>query len=353
MRWPWKTEKREQSSYTDTLVTLLVQQASGAVQSNPLATASLEAAAGVVARGFAAARIDGPAPYTAGLTPACMGLIGRSLIRDGEIALGIDVQDGMTMLWPAADFDIHGAFDPATWYYRLNLAGPSRYHTRAAVPAGGVVHCRYLTDPARPWRGIGPIESAALAGRLSAETVRALSDESSGPRGSVMPLPNTDGNDDTVTALKADLKTLKGSMALVESMKSGWQSGDDNRSAPKDWEQKRIGAEMPQSLVNLNEQASREILMACGLSTALFDAKAAAGSREAWRQALHAVISPLARLVEHELREKLHPDISLNLDALSASDIQGRARAFQSMVGGGMDVAKAAALSGLMVADDE
>ena len=31
-----------------------------------------------------------------------------------------------------------------------------------------------------------------------------------------------------------------------------------------------------------------------------------------------------------------------------ASDLSGRARAFQSMVGGGMDVQKAAALAGLM-----
>ena len=351
MRWPWKTEKRE-SSYTDTLTALLVSQASGAVQSSPLSTAALEAASGIVARGFAAARIDGEAPYTAGLTPSIMALIGRSLIRTGESVLSIAVQDGRTHLWPVADHDIHGCFDPSTWYYRLNLAGPSRYHTRAAIPAEGVLHFRYLIDPSRPWRGVGPIESAALAGRLSAETVKALSDESSGPRGSLMPLPNTDGADETVTKLKADLKTLKGSMALVESMKSGWQAGDDNRSAPKDWEQKRVGAEPPQSLVNLNDQASREILMACGLSTALFDAKAAAGSREAWRQCLHAVLSPLARLVEHELRMKLHPSISINLDALSASDIQGRARAFQSMVGGGMDPGKAAALSGLMVADE-
>ena len=349
MRWPWQSEKREQSSYTDTLIALLTQQATGSLQSNPLSTAALEAAAGVVARGFAAARVDGPAPYTAALTPSCLGLIGRALIRDGEIALGIDIQDGMAMLWPAADFDIHGGYQPESWTYRLNLAGPSRYHTRAAVPAEGVVHCRYLTDPARPWRGIGPIESAALAGKLSAETVKALSDESSGPRGSVLPMPNKDGNDDSVTALKADLKSLRGSMALVESMASGWQSGDNASSAPKDWQQVRIGSTPPQSLVNLNDQASKEILMACGISPALWDSTAAAASREAWRQCLHAVISPLARLVEHELRMKLHPSISINLDALSASDIQGRARAFQSMVTAGMDVSKAAALSGLMM----
>ena len=50
-----------------------------------------------------------------------------------------------------------------------------------------------------------------------------------------------------------------------------------------------------------------------------------------------------------ELSEKFEFPVSLNFDSLMASDISGRARAFQSMVGGGMDITKAAALSGLMV----
>ena len=43
--------------------------------------------------------------------------------------------------------------------------------------------------------------------------------------------------------------------------------------------------------------------------------------------------------------------VTLGWDALMASDVQGRARAFQSMVGGGMDVARAAGLSGLLSED--
>jgi len=46
-----------------------------------------------------------------------------------------------------------------------------------------------------------------------------------------------------------------------------------------------------------------------------------------------------------------HPDPAITLDweELRASDIQGSARAFQSMVGGGMPIERAAALSGLLV----
>ena len=72
--------------------------------------------------------------------------------------------------------------------------------------------------------------------------------------------------------------------------------------------------------------------------------------RESWRQLLHATIAPLGRLVETELRDKLDaPALTLEWSELRASDIAGRARAFGSMVTAGMDVEKAAALSGLLM----
>ena len=63
---------------------------------------------------------------------------------------------------------------------------------------------------------------------------------------------------------------------------------------------------------------------------------------------MFGVIAPLGRQVENELRVKLdEPGLRLIWDELRASDLAGRARAFQSMVTAGMDVGKAAALSGL------
>ena len=63
-----------------------------------------------------------------------------------------------------------------------------------------------------------------------------------------------------------------------------------------------------------------------------------------------APILPWAEVVAAELSEKLERDIALSFDRLMASDLSGRARAFQSMVHGGMDLAQAAALAGLMEA---
>ena len=71
--------------------------------------------------------------------------------------------------------------------------------------------------------------------------------------------------------------------------------------------------------------------------------------REAWRQFLHTGVAPVALSVSQELADKLEvPDLKLSHDRMIANDLSGRARAFQSMVGGGMEVAKAAALAGLM-----
>ncbi|MCY4487666.1 MAG: hypothetical protein OXF11_11210 [Deltaproteobacteria bacterium] len=74
-------------------------------------------------------------------------------------------------------------------------------------------------------------------------------------------------------------------------------------------------------------------------------------SREAWRRFLHGSVDAVAKLVAQELSDKLEMDVSLDLSGLHASDIQGRARAFQSLVGAGMPVGEAAAVTGL-IGDD-
>ena len=63
---------------------------------------------------------------------------------------------------------------------------------------------------------------------------------------------------------------------------------------------------------------------------------------------LHSTIAPMGKIVSEELTAKFETPISLSFDALFAADLSGRARAFQSLVGGGMDIGKAAGLAGLM-----
>ena len=269
-------------------------------------------------------------------------MIGRSLIRRGEVLFLLDTSSGNLRLLPAETHDVSGGPDPSTWEYRLTLGGPSRIVTHDYVGADSVLHFRYASDAARPWRGNSPVEVAALAGKLSAETMRALADESSGPIGRLLGIP-VDGDDATVSGLKANIANARGKVALLESGDWGNAGGDTKVSLKAE----RFGAEPPQSLVNLADLASKEIYAACGFNAALWGGSQAASVREAWRLALFGVLSPLGRLVESEMKDKLDDEVSLSWGELRASDLSGRARAFQSMVGAGMEVERAAGLAGL------
>ena len=77
-----------------------------------------------------------------------------------------------------------------------------------------------------------------------------------------------------------------------------------------------------------------------------------AAVREAWRRYGHAFLQPTGGIVAAELAEKLDASgLALDFSALFASDITGRARAFASMVQAGMEIDKAAALSGLLTGE--
>ena len=342
--WPTFGNKLEtRASYTDTVISAFLANATGGRHlAIPAATAALEACVGLTGRGFAAAEVTGPTTLTSALTPGVLELVGRSLIRTGELVLLIDTQAGKLRLIPAETHDVEGGPFPETWEYRLTLGGPSRTVTYDIVPAASVLHFRYAADASTPWRGNGPVEVAALAGRLSAETVRALADEASGPVGRLLGVP-VDGEDATVLKLKDDIKNAAGRVALLEAGDWGNAGGD----AKVDLKTERFGAEPPASLVELVDVSSREIYAACGFNSALWGGSQAASVREARRLALFGVLSPLGRLVEAELKDKLDDEVSLSWQELRASDLSGRARAFQSMVGAGMEVERAADLAGL------
>ena len=191
----------------------------------PSATAALEACAGTVGRGFAASEVSGPDTLARALTPGVLELVGRSLIRTGEVVFFISTSSGNLRLIPAEAHDVVGGPDPSSWSYRLTLGGPSRTVTYDDVPAQSTLHFKYAADP--PWKGNGPVQVAALAGRLSAETARALADESSGPVGRLLGLP-VDGQDATVQALKADIANARGKVALLETGDWGNAGGDTN-----------------------------------------------------------------------------------------------------------------------------
>ena len=342
--WFGGLRTRADSSYTDALIAAITANAGNTTTAFPTATAALEACAGFYGRAFAASEISAPDSIARLLTPDVMQLIGRSLIRRGEIVYYMSVRGGVLDLMPCAFHDIDGEPNRESWTYRCTVGGPERTWTYDAIPGAGVLHFQYANDVETPWRGVSPLGVAMLAGRLSAETAAALADESGSVHGSFVEVPVDP--DATVDPLKADIKRAKGALLMVEA-------GDyDNagRGRQADYKQKRFGADPPASLVALHTEASGEVYAACGLNETLFRAGQGSGAREAYRQALFSAIAPLGMIVQSELRRKFETeDITIDWTELRASDIVGRARAFKSLVESGVESDKAAALSGLLL----
>ena len=348
MRWPWQRREKRESSFTDALVTQILASAAGASLAQPTAIVALECAANLYARGFAAARVQGPAWAQRALSPACLALCGRVLIRSGELVLAIDATDGELRLWPAADYDVHGSFDSGDWTYRLNLAGPSVFTTRDPVPASGVVHLMYARDPQRPWRGVGPLDAASSTGALAANLKTRLSEEAGGPVGHLLPIPQDGGgDDDPLMSFKADIRAAKGRPLLVETTAAGFGEGPGlgagarldrpalrrkSHANPADPARRR-GHVGPRRLrrnpgvggVGGRNRSSRRLAtIHHGVSRAAVADRGPGALRQAGNG--------------RELRPT----------GLWAHDLQGRAAAFQKLVAGGVSVNEALTTSGLL-----
>ena len=344
MKFPWsRNEVRAGTTFTDSFIAALTAKADGAGLIAATATAALESCAGLVGRGFASAKVGGRDVLSAALTPDILEMTGRALIRRGEVLFYVDSSGSRLLLLPATSYDIQGGPNPATWTYNLMLNGPSGNMTYTGLGAESVIHVKYAVDPVEPWRGNAPLDVARQSGRLSSELVNALADESSTPTGQVMGLA-VDGNDDTIVTLKADFKTAKGKLAFMQAGDWGAAGGSFTDLVPK-----RFGAMPPEPLVELFKHSSAEVFSSCGFNPALFVAGDAASLRESWRLALFGVVSPLAIKFAAELSLKFDEEITLGFEEMKASDVQGRARAMQSMVGGGMEIERAVALSGLLM----
>ena len=348
--WPFKShappqEGVEDRAYTDALVARIVAQ-TGTAPADALRTTALEIGAGVVSRAFASVIPEGlPPGYE--LRPHVLGAIGRDLIVNGEWAgcwrAGL--------LIGARHWVVRGATpDEDEWSYRLDLPAPDRTVVRV-LPGREVVHVRYSVDAARPWEGVAPLQRATAGAAMVAMLEDRLAQEASGPVGYLLPIP-TDGAAGGVDGLKEDLATLAGRTALVETTSAGW--GEGRAAAPAaDYRPQRIGLAPPAPVVALYEQIMTAILGTLGVPIELIVRAEGTGQREAWRRTLHGTLEPAIRLLEAQLRQTTMAPVTLSLDPLAASDIMGRARAFQSMVGGGMAVGEACAHSGLLSPEDD
>ena len=346
MNWKfWERPAQEQRSqpYTDAIVTLLESLSTD----NSLIderTATEEACAGLWSRAFASADVSPDTAATRALSPGILALMGRELFDQGQSVFEIQVRGGDVVLAPVSSWNVTGG---DMWDYELTVAQPSSIVTRYR-PSDAVVHVQYARDSARPWTAAGPIQRSSATRKLAANLEGRMAQEAGMPTGNVIPVPDTTGTE----ALQADIKGIKGNNVLVPSGLTGdWpESGQQGGNSRSDWMPRRLGANFPESMEPIRQGVSDHLAAAGGVPASLIRGDSeGTGRREGWRQFLHATIGPVSKIIIAELRIKLDtPDLTLSFDSLMASDLSGRARAFQSMVGGGLDVTKAAQLSGLM-----
>ena len=354
MRWPWqKAERREATGgYTEIISRLIEAQAAGTTQ-QASATAAVEAAAGILSRAFASATVEAPDDIAQALSPRCMALIGRDLIRVGESLHVIRMMNGRLRLVPASTWYLEGDADPDTWLCTATAYGPSG-STTWRVPWSSVIFAEWGSPTARPFHGLGPVTWAAETARLNANAERSLADEASGPIAALLPVPEgqdtgSDNEDDPLAPLRKDIGSARGRALLLESTASGFGEGRANAPA-RDWDPRYLHPSPTEGMVKLAESAFGRVLAACGCSPALFDDSDGTSKREALRQFFLGTVMPLARVIEREASEKFEIPVRLRFDLYNV-DLAGRAQAFQKLVAGGVAVNEALGVSGLM-ADD-
>lgn len=361
MRWPWQKREPEERStaqgYTASLTAAFEGAAVAGTEIAPLATAALEAAAGLYSRCLAAAVVRADPIIERALTPPVLALIARNLIRRGEDFHLIRVRNGRLELRPQGFTYAHGnSADPLAWTYQTTEYGPTESLHRW-VPAASMLHSRFSVSSARPWLGVPPWSWASSTGAAIAALERMVANEAKAPHGHLLGVPEAPAlSDDDETGpldgFRNDLAAAKG-RTLVMERASDWKQSDPSGTARGGIEHVTYG--LDRNLMDpLRTGVGRDVLAACGVPPTLFVANSdGTAQREAFRRFMHGSLRPLARLMESELRLKLDaPALELDLSELHAADVAGRARAFGQLVQAGVHPQDAAANTGVVLTRD-
>ena len=319
----------EDRGYSDIITQALVDAATDTVVDGYIS--ALETAAGTLSRAFASATVTGQGADA--FDPWVMSQIGRAIVESGEA------------VWYRVGRELRRADN-----YEILPSGLYQLSLSNGVfrrPADRVLHVRWALNIASG-RGQSALMSARTLRHMMQRLENSIATESNAPVGYLLPIP-ADGDSATVESLKKDLADLKGRIAVVETSRGGW----DQSAAPRrDFDLARLGPDIPRGNVEAFKVARSAVLSACGYAVQLDEDSDGTAQREAWRRYMHGTVSPLGRLVAVEAA-RIGLPIEIDFEALFASDIQGRARAFSSLVQGGMSLEAAAAASGILAAEGD
>ena len=340
MIWPWKGKREERADATDALIAALQGRAEGGDVQEPSGLAAVEMASGLVGRAFAGASVSGDRLRV--VTPQILEMIGRSLIRRGELVLALD--DGPRLL-PASGWEIRGMGpDSKLWTYRLNFDGPSGLTHNTFLLAGSVIHIRINCDSARCWVGRAPWSIASSTARTAASAEASAAAEASIPSARIAPIPSAD----EAQRLAYKQALTKGGTIAVQAAAQAALSGGAGQEPGNRWTPAVVHPEPSDAHIRLRRDSAADILGACGIPTALFDGSEGGAKREAFRQFIFSALQPWAAIVMGELREKLvSPDLLISFAGLHGADLATRGRALKQLVDAGVELPEAMAITGL------
>ena len=303
----WRKPEQRAADAGNVAVAAIVAAARGQTADGD-GTAAAVATIGLIGRLFAAATID-PPEFASVLTPAVLQDIARRLIMHGNAVYTFEIEP--PIFGAVGSFAVvGGGLHPDGWVYDLDLPTPAGTLRRRELGAG-LVHVRYNAPAGAPWRGTAPLADAGLSAAQLANIERRLGEEANTRVGSLLTYPDGASNT-TVDGIRADLGVMQGGVMMSETGAAGLRSGLPGQNST-DWRKLRLGAEIPESSLELARDAADRVMAALGLSGKYWSGQGV-DQREAARQLHHTVLLPMARLVSAELSAKLNRQITLNLD---------------------------------------
>ena len=302
--WPFKTEDRLRTGFTDLFVNQLLAQAGGNVYADVCNTAAAELCSGLWGRAFASAELSPAIPRN---RAGHAGKHRQSLDSRGEYLWGaIDVENGGLRLIQAYSWDITGGADPRSWHYSLELPGPSGNETG---PSGGRGSSLPVGDlPLYSVPGQGPFQSASLTGALLANLEKTLAAEA-GRRQAGMSCRRRRMNG--TRGASSQHETLKGHTGVVETTAAGWGQGEQSSAPGRTGQSNALEVIRRRSFENSVRTPPKQSSLPVSLLDSLLGTPTVR-PREAIRRWFHTSVSPVGRQVEAELRTKLEmPGLTL------------------------------------------
>ena len=281
-----RAELQIAGDYTQQRLSAMYNAVSGAVVMGGVA--AVEAVAGRVSRLMETARVSGGPRAKQALTPTVLSMIGRNLIEWGESLHFLKYRMGPRgaefYLCPAQhQWTVLGGTDPEEWIVDATLTGAQTVY-EASAPRAAWLHVIRDADPDYPWRGVAPLQRAAVSSQLARMAEDALVTEMRQPTKALIPLPQG-ANIDTAT-LRSDIQR-SGVPYRLPDHDIGRVRRWARSSAPlTDWKPQRLKPMPEAALVDLADRATARVVAALGAHPAIMGGGGGNGSvdREASRQ---------------------------------------------------------------------